>query len=435
MQTEPTTSPPVDATITDRAYAESLDAADPLAALADEFVRPDPALIYLDGNSLGRLPKRSLARVQHVLEREWGDGLIRSWAHWIGDSVRVGDLLGSTMLGAAPGQVLITDTTTANLYKLVSAAIGWHAARADAKRRVIVTDADNFPTNRYVLEGIAAERDVELTFLELDELEPVTVEALAPVLDDSLAVLQLSLVDYRSAAFADLAVITEAVHAVGGLVLWDLCHAVGSVPVELDAAVVDLAVGCTYKYLNAGPGAPAFCYVRRDLQQALRQPIWGWFGQRDQFAMGLGYDPAPGMSRFATGTPSAIGAALVEEGVAQLAEVGIDALRSKGMALTDYLVALTDERLAPLGFRVMSPRNAAVRGSHVSLAHPEAYRICQALIARDVVPDFRGPDRLRLGVAPATTSYLDVWRAVDAICDIVETGEHLQLSTERALVT
>jgi kynureninase len=424
--------------IVSRKYAESLDAADPLAGLAAEFDVPDPDLCYLDGNSLGRPPRRSLQRARQVLEQEWADGLIRSWSHWITDAVRVGDLIGATMLGAAPGQMLLSDTTTANVYKLTSAALDWHAARTPSggsPRRALVTDTANFPTNRYVLEGIAAARGAELRRVVLDEVEPATVDALASVLDESVAVVQLSLVDYRSAAVADLVGVTRAAHDVGALVLWDLCHAVGAIPVELDAAGVDLAVGCTYKYLNGGPGAPAFLYVRRDLQDEMRQPIWGWFGQREQFAMGERYDPAPGIARFATGTPSAVGAALVEAGTALLAEVGVEALAAKGAALTDYLIALVDTRLASYGFAVRSPRDARVRGSHVSLAHPEAYRICQAMIARGVVPDFRGPDRLRLGLAPATTSYADVWHAVDVIADIVESGAHLQLSAERAAVT
>jgi kynureninase len=424
--------------IVDRSYAESLDAADPLAGLAAEFVVPDANLCYLDGNSLGRPPRRSLERARQVLEQEWADGLIRSWAHWITDATRVGDLIGATMLGAAPGQVLLSDTTTANLYKLTSAALDWHAARTPpgaAPRRALVTDVGNFPTNRYVLEGIAAARGAELRRVVLDEVEPATVGALSEALDETVAVVQLSLVDYRSAAIADLVGITRAAHDVGALVLWDLCHAVGAIPVALDAAGVDLAVGCTYKYLNGGPGAPAFLYVRHDLQDQMRQPIWGWFGQREQFAMGERYDPAPGIAHFATGTPSAVGAALVETGTQVLANAGVDALAAKGAGLTDYLIALVDARLATYGFAVKSPRDAQVRGSHVSIAHPEAYRICQAMIARGVVPDFRAPDRLRLGLAPATTSYVDVWRAVDVIADIVESGAHLQLSVERAVVT
>jgi kynureninase len=419
---------------TDRAYALALDAADSLAGLAADFVVPDPDLIYLDGNSLGRLPQRSVTRARAVVEREWGEQLIRSWAHWVGDAERVGDLLGEAMLGAAPGQVLLSDTTTTNLYKLIAAGLAHQRAR-DPRRTELVTDTGNFPTDRYVVEGVAANHGGTARFIELDELAPVTAADVAAQLDDRTALVVLSLVDYRSAALADLAAVTSAIHEAGALVLWDLCHAAGAVPIALDAGGADLAVGCTYKYLNAGPGAPAFLYVATRLQDELRQPIWGWFGQRDQFGMGQGYDPAPGIRKFATGTPSPLGAALVECGVGMLAEAGIDALRAKGSALTDYLITLHDAWLAPLGFTVASPRGAAERGSHVSLRFADAYRVCTAMIARGIVPDFRAPDRVRLGPAPASTSYVNVYDAMAGIRDIVESGAHLELPTERARVT
>lgn len=429
-------TPPPDprADVTDRSYAQRLDAADPLGWLLDEFVVADPDLIYLDGNSLGRLPKRTQARLAEVVAQEWGAGLIRSWHDWIGAPQRVGDLLGAGLLGAAPGQVLVCDNTTTNLYKLVAAALDELAER-EPERRVLVTDSGNFPTDRYVLEGLAAQRGLEIRLLDLDPLTPITAAALEPVLDDRLALVSLSLVDYRSAALADLTGIERAVAPTGARMVWDLSHAVGAVPVDLDAAGASLAVGCTYKYVNAGPGAPAFLYVRRDLQDRLRQPIWGWFGQHDQFGMGAGYVPVAGIGRHATGTPSVLGLAAVEAGVGLLAEAGVAALRDKSLGLTELLVALYDGWLAELGFELASPRDPAVRGSHVSLAHPEAYRISQALIAADVVPDFRGPDRLRLGLAPATTSYLQVWDAMDRLRSIVADGVHLALSAERAGVT
>jgi len=420
--------------IAERAYAASLDDGDPLAALAFEFVVADDKLIYLDGNSLGRLPRRTRDRLRSVVEHEWGSGLIRSWSTWVGEPARVGDRLGAALLGAGPGQVLVGDNTTVNLYKLAAAAVDEICAR-DPRRTKIVTDSGNFPTDRYVLEGLAVERGLSLDLVDLPELEPITADSLAAVLDDRVALLSLSLVDYRSAAIADLAGVQAAAEAVGAPVVWDLSHAVGAIPVELDAAGATLAVGCTYKYLNGGPAAPAFLYVRSDWQDRLRQPVWGWFGQADEFAMGAGYQPVAGIGRFATGTPPMLGVAAVAEGVELLAEAGMAALRSKSIGLTELVVGLHDAWLVPLGFALASPRDPAVRAGHVSLAHPEAYQACQALIAGGVVPDFRAPDRLRLGLAPATTSYTQVWDAMDRLRRIVASGAHLSYPVERAAVT
>jgi kynureninase len=417
---------------TDRARAEQLDRDDPLAAFRDRFVIDDPELIYLDGNSLGRLPRRSLERLRTVVEDEWGRRLVRAWNEgWMDLPARAGDLLGRHLLGAAPGQVVVSDSTSVNLYKLAVAALD-----ARPGRTVIVSDAANFPTDRYVLEGLAAARGLRLELAGFDELRGPTAEALAPLVDERTALVSLSHVDYRSGALADMAAINGVAHRAGALTLWDLCHSAGAVPVELDASGADLAVGCTYKYLNAGPGAPAFLYVRREHLERLRQPIWGWFGQRDQFVMGPGYDPAPGVSRFVVGTPFVPGVALVEEGAALLAEAGIQRLRAKGVALTELLVALHDAWLAPLGFELASPRDAAARGSHVALVHPEAYRVCRALISTaQVIPDFRAPDRIRLGPAPITTRFTDVWDAMDRLRRVVRDGIHLTVDPTRARVT
>src|SRR6204780_3111528 len=284
----------------DRGYAGKLDAADPLAGYRERFLLTDPALIYLNGNSLGPLPLATLARLQTVLGEEWGRALARSWEHWTALPARAGDLVGE-LIGAAPGQVIVTDNTTVNLYKLASAALD-----ARPGRRVIITDHDNFPSDRYVLEGIAAQRGAELRMLRTDineGLGTVGPDLMRAAVDEDTALVSLSHVAYRSGALADMATITGIVHEAGALMLWDLCHSVGAVPIELDACDVDLAVGCTYKYLNAGPGAPAFLYVAARLREVLRQPIWGWFSQRDQFAMGARYDPAAGIAKFMTGTP------------------------------------------------------------------------------------------------------------------------------------
>lgn len=390
--------------------AAELDAADPLARFRDRFARRDPSLIYLDGNSLGMLPLATAERITRVVSEEWAGGLIRSWDHWIDLPTRAGDTLGQHLLGAAPGQVVVSDSTTVNLYKLASAAL---AARPG--RRVIVTDDDNFPTDRYVLAGIASAHGAELRLIRTDLDQGVSAGDVRAAVDRDTALVCLSHVAYRSGALTDMAEITAIAHGAGALMLWDLCHSAGSVPVSLDDCGADLAVGCTYKYLNAGPGAPAFLYVRGDLQDGLRQPVQGWFSQRDQFAMGPGYEPAPGLRRFLTGTPDIIGAAAVEEGARLLGEAGIGRLREKGMRLTSYLITLADEWLAPLGFTLASPRDPARRGSHICLHHPEAARICQALSKAGVIGDYREPGRLRLGPAPITTSYTEVCRAMDLI--------------------
>jgi kynureninase len=394
----------------DRSFAQEGDAADPLAGFRDRFARDDPSLIYLDGNSLGMLPLATAERISHVVRGGWGRGLIRSWDHWVDLPRQVGDLIGHHLLGAAPGQVLVCDNTTVNLYKLARAALGDRAGRS-----VIVTDDDNFPTDRYVLAGIAAEQGADLRMIHTDIDQGVSAEEVGAAVDADTALVCLSHVAYRSGALADMAQITGIVHDRGALMLWDLCHSAGAVPVNLDGCGADLAVGCTYKYLNAGPGAPAFLYVRNDLQERLHQPVQGWFGQRDQFVMGPAYDPVPGIGRFMTGTPDIIGTAAVSEGVSLLAEAGIGALRDKGMRLTGYLIDLADAWLAPLGFSLASPRDATRRGSHVCLRHPRAIEIGEALTAAGVIGDLRVPDRLRLGPAPITTSFADVWDAADTI--------------------
>jgi kynureninase len=413
-----------------RSYAEELDAADPLAGFRDRFVRDDQSLIYLDGNSLGPVPLATRARIAEVVSQEWGGGLVRSWSQWIELPRRAGDLLGRHLIGAAPGQVAVCDSTTVNLYKLACAALD-----AQPGRDVIVTDDDNFPTDRYVLEGIAAQRGGELRLIHTDLDQGISQDVVRAAADGRTALVSLSHVAYRSGAIADMAPITRIAHQAGALMLWDLCHSVGAVPVELDAAGADLAVGCTYKYLNAGPGAPAFLYVRDELQQRLRQPVWGWFGQRNQFAMGPGYDPAPGIDAFLTGTPQIIGTAAVEEGTRLLGEAGIGRLRAKGTALTSYLITLADEWLAPLGFTVASPRDDARRGAHVTLRHDHAWQIGQALIQAAVIGDYRAPDRLRLGPAPVFTRFADVWDALDRIRQITERRAYTGIAAEPSRVT
>ena len=397
----------------DRAVAEQLDAADPLAVYRERFALAGPALIYLNGNSLGALPLATLRRMETMFREEWGTALARSWDHWVDLPARAGDLVGE-LTGAAPGQVIVTDNTTVNLYKLASAALDTRPGR-----HVIITDHDNFPSDRYVMTGLAAQRGAELRMLDTDINEGLHPDLVRAAVDEDTALVSLSHVAYRSGALADMAAITGIVHEAGALMLWDLCHSVGAVPIELDACDVDLAVGCTYKYLNAGPGAPAFLYVAARLREVLRQPIWGWFSQRDQFAMGPRYDPAGGIAKFMTGTPPILATAAVEEGVRLLLEAGMDEVRAKSVRLTGYLIELGDAWLQPLGCTLASPREAGRRGGHVTFCHPEAERIVGQLAAQDIIADYRTPDRFRFGLSPLTTRFTDVWTAAEAARDII----------------
>jgi kynureninase len=409
--------------------ARELDAADPLAAFRERFVIADEDLIYLDGNSLGRLPVATRQRLRHAVDVEWGEELIGGWDRWISLGREVGDVLAG-VLGARPGEVVLADSTSVNLYKLAVAA-----CEARPGRRVIVTDDDNFPTDLYVLQGVAAARGARLRVVASDLDEGVRLSDVAAALDDDVALVCLSHVAYRSGAVADLAGITAAAHAVGALTLWDLSHSAGSVRVGLDAAGADLAVGCTYKHLNGGPGAPAFLYVRRDLQTSLRQPVWGWFGQRGQFDMASSYDPVESVERFLVGTPPVLAGYAALEGGRLAAEAGIEAIATKTAALGAYAISLFDAWLAPLGVRLASPRDAGRRGAHVTLHHPHAWQLCQACKAARVIPDFRTPDRLRLGLAPLYTRYADVHAGMSRLRDILASGAYREFSTERARVT
>ena len=406
-----------------RAHAEALDAADPLASFRDRFVVADPHRIYLDGNSLGRLPSATRERLRRLTD-EWGETLVSGWPEWIDAPQRAGDAV-AEVLGAGPGEVICCDSVTVNLYKLAMAA---HRTGS------VATEDGAFPTDRYVLEGIAAERGCRFATVPSPQ-EAGDGDPLAGVPDDC-GLLVLSHVDYRTGGLADLPRLTDAARERGIPLIWDLSHSAGVAPAGLAAAGAELAVGCTYKYLNAGPGAPGFLYVARRLQTELVSPIRGWFGQRDQFAMGPAYDPDPSIRRFMAGTPSVLGLAAVEEGARLTAEAGIAAIRLKSSAQTDYLVGLHDAWLDPLGFRLGSPRDPARRGSHVSLRHADAWRVNRALIERaDVVPDFREPDTIRLGVAPLYTRFVDLWDAVDRLRRLVEAGEHRELGPERSRVT
>ena len=391
----------------------ALDAADPLAPFRERFAPIEPGLIYLDGNSLGRPTKAAIARVHEVTE-QWASRLIRGWDEgWLELPLRVGDLLAG-VLGAQPGEVLVTDSTTVNLYRLASAALD-----ARAGRRTIVIERSEFPTDRYVVEGLAPERDLEIRWLDGDPVAGLAVESIDSALDDGVALVILSAVNYRSSARVDIRAITDTARATGALVLWDLSHAAGSVPADLEANGVELAVGCTYKYLNAGPGAPAFLYVRRELQDELRPPIQGWMAQTDQFEMGPTFRPRPGIDGWQVGTPGIIGLTAAQAGIELVVEAGIDAIRAKSIAQSEYAIELFDAWLAPLGCLLGSPRNPERRGAHIAIRHPEARRLTSALVERGVITDFRAPDSIRAGLSPLTTSFVDVHQGLTTLRDLL----------------
>ncbi len=398
-----------------RAEAEARDAADPLAGYRDRFAIDDESLIYLDGNSLGRLPKASIERVRAVLDDDWGSSLIRSWTdRWIDLPSRIGDQIGTALLGARADEVIVGDSTTVALYKVVSACLD---ARPD--RRTVVIEKGNFPTDRYVVESLAMQRGLQIRWLDETGYDGVAVEQVIDALDDSVAVAVLSHVDYRSAALLDMSAITAAAHNAGALMVWDLSHSVGCMPIDLQGDSVDAAVGCTYKYLNGGPGAPAFTFVRREMQGELKQPIWGWWSRQEMFDMGPGYQPAAGMRAWLTGTPSILSLAAVEPGVAMIAEAGVASIRAKSVELTELAVQLFDEALAPLGFVLASPRAAGRRGSHITVGHPRAEQLTAELITAGVIPDFRRPDGIRLGLSPLSTRFVDVY---DGLTKLAELG-------------
>ena len=405
-----------------------MDGSDPLAAFRDRFVIDDPETIYLDGNSLGRLPVATREWVALVMN-QWGSQLVEAWHQWIDLPERVGDELAAGALGARPGEVIVSDSTSVNLYKLASAALD-----AAGDRRAIVTDRENFSTDRYVLDGVARARGAELRLIDTDPVEGPKPEDVARALEaGDVGLVSLSHVAYYSGALADMETITRESEVP---VLWDLSHSVGVTPIELEEWGVELAVGCTYKYLNAGPGSPAFLYVRKEVQDRLRSPIQGWFGQKNQFDMESPYDPEPGVRGFLAGTPPILDLTAIRVGGELVRDAGIASLRKKAVALTDLMIDLSDEWLAPLGFELASPRDSAHRGAHVTLHHDEAWPITRAMIERArVIPDFREPNSIRLAVPPLYTRVVDVWDALDRLRGLVERGEHQEVDAERTRVT
>ena len=389
--------------------AAELDRADALAEYPGQFLRSADVVAYLDGNSLGRPLLASRDRINAFVETQWGDRLIRGWDEsWLDLPLSIGDHLGRVVLGAAPGQATIGDSTTVLLYKLVRAAVGARPGRTE-----IVVDRDNFPTDRYVVEGIAAELGMRVSWI--DASDAVTADAVAAVVSDRTAVVILSHVAYRSGYLADAAAITAVAHDAGALIVLDLCHSVGVLPVELDAWGVDLAVGCTYKYLGGGPGAPAFAYVRAELQVQLRQPIQGWIGSATPFEMGQGYAPAGGIRGFLSGTPPILGMLAMQDTIELIDSVGLAAVRAKSVELTSFAIELADE-LVPDAV-LATPREPSLRGSHVTLDHPRFAELMPRLWERGVLPDFRRPSGLRLGLSPLSTTFAEVETGVLAIAE------------------
>lgn len=393
--------------------ASQLDAADPLARFRSRFVAADdPSVVaYLDGNSLGRPLTVTGERLAAFVTGEWGRGLIRSWDEsWMAEPVTVGDRLAEIALGAAPGQVIVADSTTVLLYKLIRAGVGARPGRDE-----VVIDVANFPTDRFVVDGIAAELGLAVRYLTPPHAAGVRQADVAAAIGERTALVVLSHVAYRSGFLADMAAITRAAHEAGALILWDLCHSAGVLPIELDACDVDLAVGCTYKYLNGGPGSPAFCYVATRLQEELRQPVWGWMGASDPFAMAAEYRPAKGIRKFISGTPPVLAMQPLKDMLELIAEASLAEVRRKSVALTSRAIALADEVLAPLGAVLASPRDAADRGSHVTVDHPRFAEVTAALWKSGVIPDFRPPDGIRIGLSPLSTSFAELERGVEAI--------------------
>ncbi|MCP5101720.1 MAG: kynureninase [Chloroflexi bacterium] len=419
--------------ITSRTYAQTLDTQDPLAHFRDRFVFTDKNLIYLDGNSLGRLPKITADLSADLIHHQWGERLIRSWheSGWWEAPERIGGKI-ARLIGADPDEVIIADSTSTNLFKLAVAAL-----RLQAERPHIVTDDLNFPSDHYILQGIIDTLGNRHQLRVVNSVDGIHGADFPAMLTEQTALLTLSHIVFKGGFIYDLTAVSAQAHAVGALTLWDMSHSAGSVEMDVHEANIDLAVGCTYKYLNGGPGAPAFLYVRRDLQEKLFNPLSGWIGQHNPFEFGLGYQPTPSLRHFLTGTPPMASLALIEPGVDLLLEAGMDRLRAKSAAQTAYLIDLWEAWLQPLGFTLNSPRLASVRGSHVSVGHPEGWRINRALIDKmHVLPDFRTPDNIRLGIAPIYTTFEDIYEAMSRLRHVVKSGLYLEVdATEKPTVT
>lgn len=422
--------------VTDREYALELDRNDPLAHFKSEFVVTDPEMCYLDGNSLGRLPMATVTAINSFMTHEWGPEVVTGWGHWVDEAQPAGDLLGEAALGAGPGQVLVCDTTSVNFYQLALAAI-----QARPGRKTIITDAANFPTDRYILDGIAKQFGLNLIIIENEDSaiathERITTEVLAPYLNDDVALVTLEVIQYRSGARTDIKSITDQVRAIGALVVWDASHAVGAIELNLDANGIDLCVGCTYKYGNSGPGSPAWLYVSSRIQKELQVPIQGWFAQGAQFDMGPIFEKADGIRGFQIASPSIMGIRCVQTAFSMIKEAGIKAIAKKAAVGTQMMIDLYDVWLAPLGIELHTSRNPKERGGHISLVHPDAAQICVALRKiSNVIPDYRAPNSIRLAISPLPTSYVEVWDGFERLRDLVASGRYKEVEEGGSRVT
>lgn len=424
-------------------FVRKLDSEDKLASFRNLFHFSDPDVCYLDGNSLGRLPKRTIEEVSSFLTDEWGHELVDGWSHWIDQAQTAGDLVGEAALGAVPGQVLVCDTVSVNFYQLCAAAI-----KARPGRKKIIIDSSNFPTDRYVLAGIAEQYGLDLVTLDTDGSggpgaisidsthELITPELLKPHLNEDVALLTLQAINYRSGCRQDIKAITELARSFGILVVWDCSHAVGSIQLDLDANGVDLAVGCTYKYGNSGPGSPAWLYVRKELQPKLRVPIQGWFAQEKQFEMGAYFEPSDEIRRFQIASPSIIGIRGVEVAFEMIRDAGIANIEAKAALGTQLMIALSEQWLAELGFTLATPEKASERGGHIILKHKDAKQIALALRKlKKVIPDYREPEAIRLAISPLPTSFEEVFEGFQRLRDLVASGDYKQVSMDGNRVT
>lgn len=422
--------------VTDRAYALELDKNDPLAEYRSKFVITDPNLCYLDGNSLGRLPHATVKAVSDFLSQEWGNEVVTGWSHWIDEAQVAGDLLGRAALGAGPGQVLVCDTTSVNFYQLCLAAIN-----ARPGRKTIITDAANFPTDRYILEGIAKQLSMNLVIIDnedpaIADNELITAELLEKYMTEDVALVTFEVIQYRSGARTDIQSVTDLARSYGALVVWDASHAAGAIEMNFDANGADLAVGCTYKYGNSGPGSPAWLYVNKRVQKELQVPIQGWFANEDQFGMGARFEKAEGIRGFQIASPSIVGIRSVQIAFGMIEEAGIDVIASKAAMGTQMMIDLFDEWLAPLGYTLLTSRNPQERGGHISLGHPDAAKICIALRKfANVIPDYRTPNAIRLAMAPLPTSYVEVWDGFARIRDLTENRQYEEVQGSDSRVT
>ena len=424
-----------------QAQVQELDRKDPLNKYISEFVKNDPTLCYLDGNSLGRLPKQTIENINDFLTNEWGKELVNGWTHWIDEAQRVGDLVGEASLGAKSGQVLVTDTTSINFYRACKAAIS-----ARPGRKTIIIDEANFPTDRYILQGIANELNLKLVTLQNDirsesgkyngSDESITIAELEKYLTDDVALVTFSVIQYRSGALNDVKELTKLIHKNGSLVVWDASHAIGVVDLQFDRDDVDLAIGCTYKYGNSGPGAPAWIYISQKLQNELSMPIQGWFAQKDQFIMGSEFEKAEGMRGFQIASPSILGLRCVKTSFEMIKAASLRTISEKAAIGTSLMIEMFDELLAPLGFKLTTPRDSNKRGGHITIHHIDAEKIARGLrIDKNVIPDYRVPNCIRLAISPLTNSYEEIWEGFIRIADYVKSGDYQLLGEAKSSVT